>query len=90
MTDGTAQLNYKEIFRLFVRNRKIKLLRYLFNLKLEFEFSVHLFIIALEEDAFDVACLMHQEFSYLMRELTPEETRLIVTNIVAAISRVNP
>ena len=90
ITDAGAQLNYKEIYRLFVRYRKIKMLRYLFNLKLEFEFSVHLFIIALEEDAFDVACLIHREFAYLMRELTPEETRLIVTNIVSSMSRVNP
>ena len=60
--DGPVQLNYRELFKVFTKYRKIKLLRYLFNQKLEFEFNVSIFIMALEEDAYDIAALLHQEF----------------------------
>jgi len=62
MKDGAEQLNYKELFRIFVKLRKVKLLRYLFNQKLEFEFKTSLFLLALEEDAYDMAVLLHKEF----------------------------
>lgn len=40
VADKSEQLDYKEFFRLFIRLRKIKLIRYLFNQRIEFEFSV--------------------------------------------------
>ena len=36
-------IDYVAIYRLFVRHRKLKLLRYLFSLNQEFGFSVELF-----------------------------------------------
>lgn len=83
------QLDYKELYRLFVRLRKIKLLRYIFNLKSEFQFEVPLFITALEEDAYDVAMLLHREFKYLMRNNSDEEDRTIVQLIIQSIIKVN-
>jgi hypothetical protein len=62
-------LDYMKVFRLFVRHRKLKLLRYLFSLNQEFPFTVELFQIAIEEDAYDVASLMHREFGPMLREL---------------------
>ena len=87
--DGYDQLNYRELFRKFVQLRKIKLLRYLFSLKIEFEFSVGIFLIALEEDAYDIAVLLHKEFAYLMRENSFEENRQIVTNVVLSMNKAN-
>jgi len=69
--------------------RKVKLLRYLFSLKIEFEFSVGIFLIALEEDAYDIAVLLHKEFSYMMRENSFEENRQIVTNVVLSMNKAN-
>lgn len=80
--DGAAQLNYESLFRLFARLRKIKLIRFLFNQKFDFEFSVHVFIAALEEDAFDIAVLLHKEFVQLMRENSLKDNRSIVSNCI--------
>ena len=60
---------------LFVGQRKIKLLRYLFNQKIEFEFSTSIFIRTLEEDAFDIAVLLHNEYRYIMRGNSSEEDK---------------
>ena len=79
LPDGSVQLNYNTLFKIFVRLRKIKLLRYLFGQKLEFEFNVSIFIMALEEDAYDIAALLHKEFSYLMRDNSNEDNRKIVS-----------
>lgn len=57
--DAQIQLNYRDLFKLFVKYRKIKLLRFLFSHKIDFQFSVSIFIMALEEDAFDIATLLH-------------------------------
>ena len=83
------EIDYKELFRIFVRLRKIKLLRYLFNLKAEFQFDVSLFIIALEEDAYDIAMLLHREFKYLMRNIPVEDDRTIVQLIIQSLIKVN-
>jgi hypothetical protein len=85
--DHMVQLNYKEFFKVFVKKRKIKLLRYLFSQKIEFEFSAHIFILALEEDAYDLATLMHDEFSYLMRDNSVEEKKQIVNHIVSSLNK---
>ena len=79
LPDGSVQLNFNTLFKIFVRLRKIKLLRYLFGQKLEFEFNVSIFIMALEEDAYDIAALLHKEFSYLMRDNSNEDNRQIVS-----------
>lgn len=77
------------MFRIFVRLRKIKLIRYLFNQKLEFEFNVSIFILTLEEDAFDIGVLLHREFQFLMRDNSNEENKQIVSNLVASINKTN-
>ena len=42
---------------------------------------------ALEEDAYDIATLLHQEFRYLMRENIAEENKSIVSNIVSSMNK---
>lgn len=57
------ELNYKDLFRLFVQKRKIKLLRFLFTLNpREFFFTSELFVDALELEAYDICTLLHKEF----------------------------
>jgi len=73
MTDAeyiSRELDYNELFGLFVMRRKIRLLRYLFSLPAE-QFKqdhVSLFKLALEMEAFDVAALIHKEFFRLLRD----------------------
>ena len=49
---------------------------------MEFSFSVQVFQLSLDEDAFDIAALLHKEFAYLMRENSNEENRVIVSSCV--------
>lgn len=66
----SRELDYNEMFCLFVSKRKIRLLRYLFNLPAQ-QFKqdhVRLFQLALEIEAFDVAALIHKEFFRLLRD----------------------
>jgi len=89
VADKAEQLDYKEFFRLFIKLRKVKLIRYLFNQRIEFEFTVQIFIMALEEDCYDMAMLLHKEFRYLMRENSQEENKQIVSLCVASINKSN-
>jgi hypothetical protein len=65
--DHKELMNYNEIFKIFVLNRKVKLIRYLFNYDIEFAFSVNLFKDTLNQEGYDIAVLLHNEFRYLMR-----------------------
>ena len=65
----------------------MKLLRYLFSQRHDFEFSTQIFILALEEDAYDVAMLLHQEFRYLMRTNLSSENKVIVSHIVSSFNK---
>jgi hypothetical protein len=59
------QLDFKGLFTLFVKQRKITLLRYLFSgevARSDFKFTGNLFVIALEQEAYDIAALLHKEF----------------------------
>lgn len=85
--DAPFQLNYRELFKLFVKYRKIKLLRFLFSHKIDFQFSASIFITALEEDAFDIATLLHQEFRFIMRQNQSEENKVIVSLIVGSLNK---
>ena len=82
-------MNYTELYETFVRERKIKLIRYLFGQKMEFEFKVGIFILTLEQGAFDVASLLYKEFSYLMRTNSNEDNRQIVSRLVSAMNMAN-
>ena len=42
---------------------------------------------ALEEDAYDIAALLHKEFSYLMRDNSNEDNRQIVSLCVSSINK---
>lgn len=57
--DVRVQLDFNLICRHFIRYRRVKLLRYLFSLRFEFEFNVEVFILALEEDAYEIATLLY-------------------------------
>lgn len=84
------ELDYKELFGLFVAKRKIGLLRFLFSLPpAQFSFSVELFIRALELEAIDVAALIYREFFRLIREVTPHEEELILTSLVSSFAKSN-
>ena len=57
------QLDYGAMFALFVKQRKISLLRYLFSLPPStFQFTARLFVRSLELECYDVAALLHKEF----------------------------
>lgn len=59
MEDGHEQINYRNLFMRFMKLRKLKLIRFLFSLRIEFEFRTSLFLLVLEEDAYDIAVLLH-------------------------------
>ena len=82
-------LNYIELYRTFVKHRKIKLIRYLFAQKMDFEFKVEIFIMTLDESAFDVAVLLYKEFAYLMRNNSDEDNRQIVSRLVSGMNQAN-
>jgi hypothetical protein len=83
---GEPMLNYVELYRTFVKQRKIKLIRYLFGQKMAFEFKVEIFIMTLDESAFDVAVLLYKEFAYLMRTNSNEDNRQIVSRLVSGMN----
>ena len=69
------ELNYNNLFAIFIRRRKIKLLRYLFSLDSKvFRFTPYLFLRALQMDAFDMAALLHKEFFRVLRDMNSSET----------------
>ena len=74
-SNGQPILNYIELYRIFVKHRKIKLIRYLFAQKMDFDFKVDTFILTLDESAYDVAVLLYKEFAYLMRTNSDEDNR---------------
>jgi len=43
----------------------------------------------LEEDAYDIATLLHKEFRYLMRDNSVEENKHIVSNCVSSMNKTN-
>jgi len=55
-------MDYHQLYRKFVQKRKIKLLRYLFSLNVEFIFTSTMFVEALELEAYDIASLLYREF----------------------------
>jgi hypothetical protein len=63
-----VELDYQELFSLFVVRRKIKLLRFLF-LQKDFRFSINLFLRTLDLEAYDIAALLHKEFFRMIRDL---------------------
>jgi hypothetical protein len=84
------ELDYTQLFSLFVVKRKISLLRYLFSLPQHlFKFTVEIFIRCLELDASDIAALIYKEFFRLIREVTPHDEEVILTSIVASFSKSN-
>jgi hypothetical protein len=75
------ELNYLELFSLFVVRRKIKLLRFLFAQK-EFRFSVGLFLRTLDLEAYDIAALLHKEFFRMIRNLKPNDLEEIINCVI--------
>lgn len=54
---------------------------------MDFEFDVSLFIVALEESAFDIAVLLHQEFVYMMRGNSERDDQQIVQYCVQSFNK---
>lgn len=84
------ELDYKELFSLFVVKRKIGLLRFLFSLPMkDFTFTVDLFLRALELEAIDIAALIYREFFRLIRDVSPHDEELIMTSLISSFSKSN-
>lgn len=84
------ELDYKELFSLFVVKRKIGLLRFLFSLPMkDFTFTIDLFLRALELEAIDIAALIYREFFRLIRDVSPHDEELIMTSLISSFSKSN-
>jgi len=84
------ELNYAQLFGLFVVKRKIGLLRYLFSLpQKQFGFSIDIFIRCLELEACDIAALLYKEFFRLIREVSQHDEEIILTSIVSSFAKSN-
>lgn len=86
--DAKEQLNHRELYRLFIQRRKIKLIRYLFTLQNEFDFSNSLFIEALELEAYDMGALLYKEFSRRLRQ-TNKDNEYIITILISSLNKNN-
>lgn len=82
------ELNYFELFSLFVVRRKIKLLRFLFVQK-DFRFSVGLFLRTLDLEAYDIAALLHKEFFRMIRNLKPNDLEEIINCVIQSFNKSN-
>lgn len=82
------ELDYDQLFALFVVKRKITLLRHLFSLPTKlFRFKIELFQKALDLEAYDIAALLHKEFFRLIRDIPHNQEELILTAIVSSFSK---
>ena len=89
--DPKKEFSYRDLFRIFVQRRKIKLLRYLFQLHNDFDFSPQLFIEALELEAYDIGALLYREFFRSLRDRkeTPTENEYIITILISSLNKNN-
>ena len=84
------ELNYNELFELFIIRRKIGLLRYLFSLPAStFNYTSNHFLKALELEAYDMAALLHKEFFRVMRDITPGQLEQAIISIVSSLNKNN-
>lgn len=86
--DAKNELNYRELYKIFIQRRKIKLLRYLFTLQNEFDFSNSLFVEALELEAYDMGALIYKEFSRRLRQ-TNKDNEYIITILISSLNKNN-
>jgi|LauGreDrversion4_2_1035121.scaffolds.fasta_scaffold52683_5 hypothetical protein len=89
VANNLKEFSYRDMFRLFVQKRKVKLLRYLFQLHNDFDFSPELFVESLELEAYDIAALLFKEFFRSMRDRTATETEYIITILVSSLNKNN-
>lgn len=82
------ELNYDELFSLFVVRRKIKLLRFLFGQK-GFRFGIGLFLRTLDLEAYDIAALLHKEFFRMIRNVNKNDLEEIINCIIISFSKSN-
>lgn len=85
------ELDYIQLFSLFVQKRKINLLRFMFSLPTsQFSgFSIQIFIKCLELEAIDIAALLYKEFFRLIRMFSPHEEEVILTSIISSFAKSN-
>lgn len=82
------EFNLKELFRIFVIRRKVKLIRFLFSLQNEFDFSPQLFIESLELEAYDIGALLYKEFFRRLKD-SKKENEYIITIIISSFNKNN-
>jgi len=75
--DLSQQLDFKPLFMLFVKHRKITLLRHLLGEQKpeDFTFTGHLFADTLEAEAYDIGALLHKEFFRTILLEGPDEDK---------------
>lgn len=89
IANNLKEFSYRDLFRIFVQKRKIKLLRYLFQLHNDFDFTPELFVETLELEAYDIAALLYREFFRSLRDRTATETEYIITILVSSLNKNN-
>jgi hypothetical protein len=81
-------LDYRELFAIFLVRRKLTLLRYLFTLdEKDFKFDYELFLKSLELEAYDMAALLYKEFFRLFRDVASLEQA--ITSVISSFSKNN-
>lgn len=86
--DADKEFNLKDLFKIFVQRRKIKLIRFLFSLRGEFHFTPQLFIEALESEAYDIGALLYKEFFRKLKE-AKKENEYIITILISSLNKNN-
>lgn len=79
--------NLRKLFCLFVTKRNFMLINFLF-MKMEsaeFSFDYSLFIACMYNDAYDIAVLMHKDFSYMLS--SEAFRRAVVPHIISSFAK---
>lgn len=86
--DPIKEFNLKDLYKIFVQRRKIKLLRFLFQMNNDFDFKPQMFVEALELEAYDIGALLHKEYFRKLRDAT-KENEYIITILISSLNKNN-
>lgn len=84
----SEELDYDQLFSLFVVRRKIKLLRFLFVQK-GFKFTINLFLRTLDLEAYDISALLHKEFFRMIRNVNKHDLEEIINCVITSFNKSN-
>ena len=84
------ELDYSELFALFIMRRKIRLLRFIFSLDAkQFSFKYDYFLKALELEAYDMAALLYKEFFRFLRDMPSSALEQSITSVISSFNKNN-